>query len=194
MTLDNEFLTLDVFPDMTLNDLKALVAEDITVPRSSQHYFLNDQLLADPSKTLEQLNINEGDLLGLAIREPNARRRQQEPTSQQSQQQRPRNGPDAERFRLHLLADQHMMTQVRNRDPELADAATNAEAFSALWDQRQRQIQAAEAEKREQEALIDADPFNIEAQAKIEELIRQQQVQENIQRAFEENPEGESST
>ena len=190
--LDNEFLTLDVFPDMTLNDLKALVTDDINVPGSSQHYFLNNQLLTDASKTLEQLNVSEGDMLGLAVRDARSQRRPQEANSQQ-RQQRNQNGPDAERFRLHLLADQRMMSQVRNRDPELANSASNAEAFSAVWERRQQGMQAAEEEKREQMALIDADPFNVEAQTKIEEIIRQQQVQENVQRAFEENPEGKSS-
>lgn len=184
---------MDVFPDMTLNDLKALVEDEIKVPASSQHYFLNNQPLTETSKTLEELNVSEGDMLGLAIQSPEdaSRRRRQQGENSQGRQQTPQDGIDSERFRLHLIADPRMMAEVRARDPELANASGDRDRFHALWDQRQRQIAAAQAEKEEQLALMDADPFNVEAQAKIEEIIRQERVQENIQRAFEENPEGE---
>jgi len=37
--------------------------------------------------------------------------------------------------------------------------------------------------------LLNADPFNMEAQRKIEEMIQQEQIQANIQKALEDNPE-----
>ena len=192
MALDNEFLTMDVFPEMTLNDLKALVEDDIKVPGSSQHYFLNNELLTEPTKTLEQLKVNEGDMLGLAIRASGSSgRRRTTPSNTSQSQQPPRDGLDPERFRTHIISDQRVLAEVRARDPELADASSNPERFRTLWTERQRQATVAQAEKDEQAALLEADPFNVEAQAKIEEMIRQQGVQENIQRAFEENPEGE---
>jgi DNA damage-inducible protein 1 len=44
----------------------------------------------------------------------------------------------------------------------------------------------------EQMRLLNEDPFNIDAQRKIEEMIRQQSVQDNLQHAYEHNPEGGS--
>lgn len=82
-----------------------------------------------------------------------------------------------------------MMAEVRRQDPELAEAANNRDRFHTVWNQRQRQIAQAEAEKNAQLALLNADPFNAEAQRKIEEMIQHERIQENIQKALEENPE-----
>ena len=41
---------------------------------------------------------------------------------------------------------------------------------------------------------FNADPFNAEAQRKIEEMIQHERIQENIQKALEENPECELDT
>ena len=192
MTLATDIFPLDVFPDMTLNDLKALVEDEIKVPTSAQYFFLNNQPLVDSDKTLEELNVSEGDMLGLAVQNPGDSARTQRPSGQSpSRRQQPQQeGTDPERFRLHIIADTRLMDEVRARDPELANVANDPQRFPTVWEQRQRQIAAAQAEKGEQMALMDADPFNVEAQTKIEEIIRQERIQENIQKAFEETPEG----
>ena len=84
-----------------------------------------------------------------------------------------------------------MLAEVRRQDPELADAANNREDFHRAWTERQRQAAQAESEKNAQLALLNADPFNVEAQQKIEEMIRQEAIQANVQKALEENPECE---
>lgn len=53
---------------------------------------------------------------------------------------------------------------------------------------RAREEQLARA--REIQAL-NADPFDIEAQTRIAEIIRAEQVQENLHNAMEHNPEGD---
>lgn len=45
-------------------------------------------------------------------------------------------------------------------------------------------------ERERQMELLDRDPFNIEAQQKIEEIIRQENVMKNLEYAHEHNPEG----
>jgi DNA damage-inducible protein 1 len=179
---------------MTFNDIKALVHGDTNIAPSSQHFYYNNRVVTDNSQTLEQLNIQEGDMLGMAVQDPSefARRRtQQESASQPSARpaQRQRDAPDPERLRLHIVGDPRMLDQVRRQDPELAAAANNRSQFHSLWNQKQRSLAQAQAEKEAELALLNADPFNLEAQSKIEEMIRQERVAENVQKALEDNPE-----
>ena len=186
---------MDVFPDMTFNDIKALVQDEINVPPPSQHFFFNQRSIADTTQTLAQVGISEGDMLGMAVQDPEKGvRRGQRSAQQSSTQQESPQRPDPERMRLHIVGDPRMMAEVRRQDPELADAANNRDRFHTIWDQRQRQIAQAEAEKNAQLALLNADPFNAEAQRKIEEMIQHERIQENIQKALEENPECELGT
>lgn len=192
--LENDNISLDVFPEMTVKDIKAIVEDEIKVTGSSQHYFYNNQPLADETKTLTELNISEGDMLALAIQDPQAapqRRRPQQADQNQQRAQRQRQGPDPEQFRLQLLADSRVMEEVRSQAPDIAEAAHDRERFHAAWNERTRQMEASRMEKEEQIALLNADPFNMDAQAKIENMIRQERVQENMHKALEENPECE---
>ena len=74
--------------------------------------------------------------------------------------------------------------------PELANAARSDPArFSQLLRQF-RQMQAdAELERQREMDRLEANPFDIEAQRKIEEAIRQQAVLENMEHALEYSPE-----
>lgn len=180
---------------MTFNDVKALVHGDTNIPPASQHFYYNSRVITDNSQSLEQLNIHEGDMLGMAVQDPVefARRRthQASPNTQPLSRpsQRPREGTDPERLRLHIAGDPRMLEEVRRQDPELAASANDAEKFHTLWDQKQRSLAQAQAAKEAELALLNADPFNLEAQAKIEEMIRQERVAENVQKALEDNPE-----
>jgi DNA damage-inducible protein 1 len=196
VTLATDLIPLDVFPDMTFNDIKALVHGELNISPSSQHFYYNNRVITDNSQTLEATNIHEGDMLGMAIQDPtDLARRRLHPESSSSNQtpprptQRQREGHDPERIRLHMIGDPHMLEEVRRQDPDLAAAAPNKDEFHALWDTKQRQLAQAQAEKEAELALLNADPFNVEAQAKIEEMIRQERVAENVQKALEDNPE-----
>ncbi|ERF76742.1 DNA damage-inducible protein 1 [Endocarpon pusillum Z07020] len=180
---------------MTFNDIKALVHGDTNIPPASQHFYYNTRVITDNSQTLEQLNIHEGDMLGMAVQDSSgiARRRTQQDASSQQAARPPHpqrdEGRDVERLRLHIVGDPRMLEEVRREDPELANAANNKDQFHALWDRKQRQLAQIQAEKEAELALLNADPFNLEAQAKIEEMIRQERVAENVQKALEDNPE-----
>jgi DNA damage-inducible protein 1 len=51
--------------------------------------------------------------------------------------------------------------------------------------ERQEQL-----ERSRQIAALNSDPFDVDAQMRIAEMIREEAVQENLQNAIEHNPEG----
>nr|XP_012804974.1 protein DDI1 homolog 1 [Jaculus jaculus] len=91
-------------------------------------------------------------------------------------------------IRSMLLSNPHDLSLLKERNPSLAEAllSGNLETFSqVLMEQQNEQF------LREQERLrlYNADPFDQEAQARIEEEIRQQNIEENMNIAMEEAPE-----
>lgn len=96
----------------------------------------------------------------------------------------------AEYARAQILQDPNLMRQLEQSEPEIANAARNDPArFKEWYNARGERYAAMEREKHQMEELLMADPFDIEAQKKIEEAIRQQQVLENMEHAMEFSPE-----
>ncbi|XP_020637724.1 protein DDI1 homolog 2 isoform X3 [Pogona vitticeps] len=87
-----------------------------------------------------------------------------------------------------LLANPHELSLLKERNPPLAEALLSGdlERFTRVLVEQQQ-----DRARREQERirLFSADPFDLEAQAKIEEDIRQQNIEENMTIAMEEAPE-----
>lgn len=110
----------------------------------------------------------------------------------QAQQQRrhPGDAAEIETARLSILGNAGAMAQVREQRPALAEAINDPARFKDVWLDMIREDENRERERLEQMRLLNEDPFNVDAQRKIEEMIRQESVQQNLQHAYEHNPEG----
>ncbi|RDL38842.1 uncharacterized protein BP5553_03182 [Venustampulla echinocandica] len=182
--------------DITVSVLKESVQAESTIPAASQHLYHNGQLLNDDSKTMEELQIGDGEMLALHVRDmARATQPQPQPARQQpNQQSRGGQGyPDPETLRLQLLGDPLMRQQAANQRPELAAALESPERFAQLFRQMQDNEREEQARRRQQIEDLNADPFDIDAQTRIAEMIREERVQENLQNAIEHNPEGKRS-
>jgi hypothetical protein len=84
-----------------------------------------------------------------------------------------------------------MRQQAISQRPELAAVIDNPERFAQVLREMQEQEREEQMRRRQQIADLNADPFDIDAQMRIAEMIREERVQENLQNAIEHNPEGE---
>lgn len=187
--LDNDLLTLDLPPGLTIKDLKGFIEAETSQPAASQGIYLNGQPVASETQTLEEAGIKDGEMLAVVIRQARPAATSQH-ANRNRNTGRPAGGPDPEALRQQLLRDPGQVASLRAQDPELAAAVMDPNSWRDVFTSRQHQQQEAERERRNQIALLNDDPFNVDAQRKIEELIRQDRVVENLEKAYNENPEG----
>lgn len=168
---------VEIDPNMELENVMALLEAESGIPVNEQSISHGNRDLNNPKATMRELGV-EGSNVMLLLR-----RKVANPAGRPIEQ-------DAEMMRLQILGDPELMRQLRETQPEIAEAAqSNPSRFYELLRQTQeRQYQAEMARQREIEVL-NADPFDIEAQRKIEEAIRQQAVLENMAHALEYSPE-----
>ncbi|KAG8765525.1 DNA damage-inducible protein 1 [Ceratobasidium sp. 428] len=184
---------VDVDPQMEMENIMALLEAESDIPVAEQSISHNGVDLVDPKATLSSAGVQEDSMLHLRRKAVIAGRPAEH---------------DDEMMRLQLLGDPNIMQQLREvkqqihlypptalnllhqTQPELADAVqNNPQRFAQLLrSHRERQRETELANQREIAAL-NADPFNIEAQRRIEENIRQQAVLENMEHAMEYSPE-----
>ncbi|KAA1075366.1 DNA damage-inducible protein 1 [Puccinia graminis f. sp. tritici] len=180
---------IDVDSSITLEDLSGLVEIELRIPSAQQHFFLRGtRLQRPPQTTLAECGITTDEIMEL---------KQVRPSSSQTALN-PRAPPiaggnianDIDRMRLQILGDPALMSQLRASNPELANAAEQSpERFAELMRTFQQQQQSSARQRRQDEELLHSDPFDIEAQRRIEEHIRQERVWENMQHAIEFSPE-----
>ncbi|KAI7922616.1 DNA damage-inducible protein 1 [Pyricularia oryzae] len=190
---DQEILSLEIFPDMTLDTVRSSVQAETGIDPRSQHLYHNGRLITDSSKTMEELQIGDGEMLALHVR--SSRSNAGAGPSNPGRQQREQQGSaaldhDPEVMRLTILGNPATRALIQQNNPQLAAVLDDPVAFrNMISGDRDRERRERAERQRAIQALND-DPFNVESQAKIEEMIRQECVQENLQSAMEHTPEG----
>ena len=196
VTLEQDFLTADVGPEMTIADLKGYIESETNIPAAAQRVYYGNRELVEDSKTLQQCGMTGDSMLGVQVRNPQApsegssrpvrpqRRGQQQTGSRQGTQ------ADPEMIRLQAMGNPNILATIRASDPDLANAVQDPARFRQIFEDKLRQKVEMDAEIQRRNDLLSADPFNVDAQREIEEMIRQEGVIENLQNAMEHNPEG----
>lgn len=86
-----------------------------------------------------------------------------------------------------------MRAEIARQQPDVAAALEDPARFAEMINQSAERERRERMERQMQIERLNADPFDVEAQARIEEMIRQERVMENLQNAMEHNPEGSSA-
>ncbi|KAI3986807.1 hypothetical protein MKX01_039781 [Papaver californicum] len=147
ITFDEQFITVDVDSEQSVENLKALLKVETRVPLQQQQLIFNGNELNSSSK-LSSFNVRDGELLVMKVATAAPFRVADNDLNL---------NPDGScvnpgAFQQHVRRDSNMMTQLL-------------------------------------QALLNADPFDVEAQKRIEAAIRQKGTDENWEAALEHNPE-----
>jgi DNA damage-inducible protein 1 len=148
VTLQDLMFNLDLPEDMTLADMTAAVSMELPNSSTSRfNLYHNGQLLEDQTKTLKEYNIQANDLIAVHTPAPPVPPRQ--PAQQQRPQQQPQQGQyDSEMIRLQAIGNPQLRDQLRNSNPELADALNDPDRFRTLLAQMEQQRREAEHQKQ----------------------------------------------
>lgn len=208
---DQDLLTLDIFPNMTIEALRDTIQAETRIDPTAQHLYHNGRLITDNNKTLEELSIGDGELLALHVRDMRgstgvpasggAASSSRPATAAAPQQARRAGGSsgaggtagmetDPEVIRLQILGNPTYRAELQRTQPQLASVVDDPQRFATAFRDAYDRERRERVERQRQIAALNSDPFDIEAQAKIEEIIRQERVMENLQNAMEHNPEG----
>ncbi|KAK6957892.1 hypothetical protein Daesc_000681 [Daldinia eschscholtzii] len=119
-----QLINLDVPPDMTLADLRSSIEAE-GIPAPSQNIYHNGQLITDNSKTLQELNISDGDMLALHVRDMRGNTGVA-PAHREPQRRQPAAlAQDPELIRLQVLGDARLRGELERANPQLAAALEN---------------------------------------------------------------------
>ena len=193
---DQPLITLDLPADLTLRDLKAFIeAENANCPANAQILFYNGMPLGDDSQTLEQAGVRDNEMMAVHIRQHGSGQPQSRPRQTRQPTQASGVPPlDPEDVRQQLLRSPPNLEQLSRQRPDLAALVNDPVQWRTAFTQMERDQEQARREQERQIQLLNEDPFNIDAQRKIEEIIRQDRVLENLHTAYDVNPEGERET
>lgn len=158
-----------------------------------------------PTATLSAAGVADNDVLIVRGRQRRTQQQSSQPQPQQQQQQQrgvdlasilssalqqaqsqQRSATDPQAYRQQMLSDPHAMALLSERQPTLANAIRSGDLATIqriLVEHRN-----AQAEREREMARLQADPFNVENQRRIEQLIREEQIHENYENAVEHNP------
>ncbi|KAJ1988850.1 DNA damage-inducible protein 1 [Dimargaris cristalligena] len=174
-TSDDQIVVVDVNPDMSLSDLKALLEFETDIAPGEQLIAHHGTLLQNNNKTLGAYGIGDNDAMVVSrqFKRPELPVAGGATASGSGSWAHPILGQiDRASFLRHIASRDPNLAQAAQRDPVILD----------------KLIRNAEEQQREL-AVLEADPFSPEAQEKIANLIRLRNVEDSYQSALEHNPE-----
>ena len=169
-----------------MGDLKGMVEAEAKFPANTQSFFFNGQALRNDTQTLEDAGIKDGEMLAMMVN----RERPTRPPRPVAQSEEATTPAAIERIRNEIASSPQNLSRLIQQQPDLAAVINNPVQFRNLWQQLLNDRDRLQQERQNQLAMLNEDPFNPEAQKKIEDMIRREKIEANLQYAYENNPEG----
>jgi len=215
-TLSDTVFTLDVSEDLEIENFKAFCEVESGIPSSEIGLLFNGIPMLDLKKSLKDYGVSEGDMVMMdRMRRQGPRQGQTAPRpaaggapnwdfsqiqipsnllgggagpgpSQPSQPTR--NEEDPAWIREMLQANPDQLALLKQNNPRLAEAyeSGNLEEFAKVLREQQNVRREREAQRIR---MMNADPFDLEAQRLIAKEIEQKNIDQNMELAMEASPE-----
>ena len=150
--------------------------------------------LFDDAQTLDAAGVKDGDLLSVREARPGAPAGPQPQRRQgagQQQQGRELGRDEADALRQEALRNPQVAAGLRRYQPELAEALQDPALFRRKWVELRQAADSPEERRRRQLVELETEDAGTdpEKQREIEELIREREVEANLQHALEWLPE-----
>ena len=202
--LGDKVVQIDVEENELVENVKAILEADTGVAMADQVLVHNGKEVSERNgATLKTFNVQDNDLLMLLSRTSMQQQQRASQSQAQSMGQGQAQGDAALRtnadgmpvdmnaFLNHVASNQALLQQIEAQNPQLAHAIRNKNAALVEQILTQRTANLREQMKRKQAELelLEADPFDPEAQARIANMIKQSNVDENLNTAMENSPE-----
>jgi DNA damage-inducible protein 1 len=107
-----------------------------------------------------------------------------------AQQPRQHDAAHIEGIRQQILNNPEHMSSLIQQAPDLAEAVNDEARFREKWMDRMSNEQRLREEHENEIRRLNEDPFNANAQQKIADIIRRENIEKNLQYAYENNPAG----
>ncbi|KAI3640819.1 hypothetical protein MIR68_001697 [Amoeboaphelidium protococcarum] len=186
-----EIYSLELTRDTEISTLKMLVEAEFNIPAQSQQYYKDSKVLntslQSESCTLQQLGIQDNDVLFVHDSSQMQLSQQQSSQGQSQNQQSSQVDAQLDALRQQLLSDPNMRQQMQATNPGLLNAAQNDPVKFKQMLQTMMGEQMLPAVSPQN--ISHSDPFDVEMQKRIEEQIRMENINENMELAYQYNPE-----
>lgn len=193
VTSNDDILSVDVPDSLTLEDFKAYLQAETDIEPKNQVLQHEGNKLNNENMTLKEMGIKEGDLVILLKKaSSNNAISSAAPESSQINSQ-------IEYMRQQFLNDPQSSDQLRNSNPQLHSILNDPEEFRRVMTNQLELLQQGFAPNvmspHQQEELkkLQDNPDDPESQSKILEIIRQEQIDDNMKLAYEISPESFAS-
>ena len=177
--------TIEVCETQSISELKEIISVIMNIPVASQLLSFNSKAMP-ANATVESIGAKDGDMLFVQKMNLNF----QMPDVAAIAPQQSAHAETLERMR-ELKSNIPVMARLAKENPPLHAAVTSNDvaAFTRTLADMDKARRANETRRQMAIQRLNANPFDVEAQREIEEAIRQENVERNLEMAMEYSPE-----